>query len=114
MAYYTEFKIETQPVAAAASVRKSIEFELDYDPFDGDEVKWYEVAETVAVVSAKHPGVLITILGQGQTPGDEWIIHAHGGEIERHKRAAWVPPPASNRMLAARAKAESSAPRPVE
>ncbi len=105
MGYYTKFSIATQPADQVRSVRDSIEYEIEYeieyDPFDGEEVKWYEVAETLEAVSRKHPGAVITVRGEGQEVGDEWVIHAHDGQTEHHKRERWEPPLASEAMAAA-------------
>lgn len=106
MGYYTKFSIATQPTESARAVRHTIESIIGYDPLDGEEVKWYDVAEDIVTVSQRHPGVIITITGDGEEQGDQWVIHAHAGQTEHHKREPWQPPTPSEAMLGARDRAD--------
>ena len=47
------------------------------------EGSWYEVDADFAAFSKLHPGVPMSILGEGEEPGDIFRIYARGGKVER-------------------------------
>lgn len=49
---------------------------------DGDDAKWYDSDEDMKRISAKHPGLLVELTGDGENADDHWRTRYRGGESE--------------------------------
>lgn len=60
----------------------------------GDQpCQWYEYTENMVEVSRHYPGVVFSLNGCGEEPGDEWIEYYRDGKFQAERRPEWVPPP---------------------
>lgn len=73
-------------------IKADIEQLLDYAPFEGEPIKWYNIEEDCTKVSKMNPNVLFYVDGEGEEAGDIWRCFFFNGQKERHNQQKWVPP----------------------
>ena len=97
MGYYTDYSLEAGPFAdgdeADAFIQKLASvsgYQWDVGDFaDGYisatnwDAKWYDCRDDAATVSAAYPHVTVDLRGNGEEPGDMWMMRARGGVTER-------------------------------
>lgn len=92
MGYSTNYELSTIPATECDNVRAAFIQACDgYNPFN-EACKWYEHETDAKAVSCSMPGTIICIRGNGEDPGDEWVLYAFDGQAVKHKREAWTPP----------------------
>ena len=48
----------------------------------GDSCKWYNFEEDCKQTSKLHPNILMTLRGEGEEPGDQWIRYFLNGKMQ--------------------------------
>jgi hypothetical protein len=99
MGYSTRYTLTTTPASDRTRVLDAIKKAVRYDPF-GDECKWYEHEADVQRGTSALPFAIITIHGEGEETGDEWIMHALNGIVVKHRMPKWEPPGPDPRWIA--------------
>ena len=60
---------------------------------NGEEADpWYDHEMDMKEVSLAWPGVLFTLRGYGEEPGDEWVEYHRDGLMQQEYRPEWNPP----------------------
>jgi hypothetical protein len=60
------------------------------DPFE-EPCKWYENEKDMRAASLRFPGVLLTLEGEGEEPGDMWRKHFRDGRMQECKAVVTYP-----------------------
>jgi hypothetical protein len=50
-----------------------------------ESVKWYQHDDHMRLLSKKHPSILFTLRGEGESPGDLWVKYYRGGKMQECK-----------------------------
>ncbi len=58
-------------------------YALDNDLSASDSCKWYEHEKDVRELSAQFPTLFITLRGDGEEQGDQWIEYYKAGKMQR-------------------------------
>ena len=59
----------------------------------GEPATWCDAEKDLRALSARHPGVLFTLDGEGEEVGDRWRTYFCGGLAQAERMPAWEPPP---------------------
>lgn len=84
MGYYTRFKLSTKPKTAGILDEQADGDQRIRDLVgdNAEETKWYEHDEDLRRISAKYPGVLFTLRGEGEEAGDVWVKYFRDGKMQ--------------------------------
>jgi hypothetical protein len=69
------------------------------DMFDNDSMKWYSYKKDVVKVSAKFPGWLITISGEGEQTEDVWNTYFLDGKYQHAQAVFSIEPFDESRLV---------------
>jgi hypothetical protein len=97
MGYYTHYKLQVTGAApellptihqalsalegARYALRLSVGPAVEYP--SNERVKWYEHEADLRALSARFPGVLFTLSGEGQEARDLWTAYHRDGLLQR-------------------------------
>ena len=56
-------------------------------------LRWYDPTEKMREVSARYPGVVFTLHGDGDDSGDLWVEYHQDGKVQAEAQPEWTPPP---------------------
>jgi hypothetical protein len=90
MGYYTYFEIKASPEVIAKVNEPYEMFEENGVPLD--TYKWYDYKEDMIKISQEFPDELITVTGEGEESGDQWVAYFKNGESVVYRREEWYPP----------------------
>lgn len=85
MGYYTSYEIKIENSSLIELLRNECEDAKDAFDENGDQeeaVKWYDHEKDLKEFSLKHPKDLITLYGQGEAQGDNWLKYFLGGKMQ--------------------------------
>lgn len=95
MGYYTKFRLITSSANLAQDALTAMEstgvvigYGYDFlkdlleDDSNTDDVKWYEHEQNMREWSARAPGVLFTLEGEGEEAGDLWKKYFKDGKMQ--------------------------------
>lgn len=92
MGYYTRYNLKIDPPQTlefvnalgmdSAKISEWVEYEGAFQPWGGDETKWYEWEEETRAASAAHPELLFTLDGEGEESGDVWRAYFKDGLMQ--------------------------------
>lgn len=82
MGYYTRYELSIDGAADSDRIHEEVIAESGYsNPFE-DECKWYDHEAHIKNVSARHPGVIFTLHGEGEESGDIWKKYFLNGKVQ--------------------------------
>lgn len=56
---------------------------LKCDGTHRESVKWYSVFDDLCQFSKRHPSAVFALYGVGEEAGDDWVLYASDGKIQR-------------------------------
>ena len=89
MGYYTRYTLEAKRlddeaelIADFVSGCEEASFALTPEGASSDSQKWYDHEEHLKEFSARHPGYVFVLKGEGEEAGDIWAKYFVGGKVQ--------------------------------
>ena len=62
-------------------------------------ISWYTHQDDMKRVSKHWPGILFTLTGTGEDPGDQWTEYHMDGKVQEERPPSWTPKAFSPELL---------------
>lgn len=96
MGYYTTYDLSITPEPEEGLLAEEVDGESLRALSSADGMiwnsKWYHMEEDMTALSARWPGYLFRLHGEGEERGDAWVYFFKAGECDKHHMPEWDPP----------------------